>query len=209
MSKAIGLSVVIPTLGRSSLTRTLKSVMPQLIDGDELIVIADTAGDVWNSRRALMRCRRGLHAKHVWSHLVSGPGNEEGQGYSQREFGVRYADKSHIVFIDDDDIYAEGALALFREHACEVPVIFRMDHPYLGLVWNTPELRFGNVGTPMFVVPNKKSKLGEWKSHTVIGGKPVGGDYEFIRGSVENLGGPIWREEVVAIVNPTLLGENR
>lgn len=209
MPKPVSLSVVIPTLGRSSLTRTLKSVVPQLQNGDELIVVADTAGDVWNARRALMRCRRLLHAKYAFSHLASGPGNEEGQGYAQREFGVRYADKTHMVFIDDDDVYTEGALELFREAACDRPVIFRMQHPYLGVVWSDPVLRFGNVGTPMFVVPNKKMKLGEWKAHTVMDGKPVGGDYEFIRGTIENLGEPIWREEIVAIVNPTLSEGNR
>lgn len=202
MSSDIRISVVIPTLGRPTLARTLKSFIPQLHNRDEIIVVADTAGEVYNARRALMRQRRHLHAKYVFSHFGVGPSNEEGNGYSQREFGLRYARGSHIVFMDDDDEYTEDAFDLFREYACDVPVIFRMEHPWLGIVWSEPVLRFGNVGTPMFIVPNKPRYLGEWKAHAVMGGKPVGGDYEFIRGSIENLGEPVWREEIVARVRP-------
>ena len=69
-----------------------------------------------------------------------------------------------------------------------MPVIFRMDHPQHGILWREPELRFGNVGTPMFLVPNKPELFGEWKAHNPSLKEP-GGDYTFIKGCVEKMGG--------------------
>jgi len=122
-------------------------------------------------------------------------------GYTARTRGMAQATGTHIVFMDDDDVFLPGAFDLFREHACDVPVIFRMDHYAHGILWREPVLEFGNVSTQMFMVPNVPEKFGVWAPH-MPGFQEPGGDYTFLAGCVEKMGGPVWREEVVAKLRP-------
>jgi glycosyltransferase involved in cell wall biosynthesis len=128
--------------------------------------------------------------------------NQDGDhGYSARTRGIQKATGTHLAFLDDDDVYTPGAVELMRQEARDVPVIFRMDHPHHGLMWRHPWLEFGNVGTPMFLVPNRPEELGEWKEHAPGFAEP-GGDFTFISGCVEKMGRPVWREEIVCTVRP-------
>jgi glycosyltransferase involved in cell wall biosynthesis len=128
--------------------------------------------------------------------------NEDGDhGYSARTRGIQKATGSHLAFLDDDDVYTPGAIELMREAACHLPVIFRMDHHQHGVMWRNRSLEFGNVGTPMFLVPNRPEELGEWKEHAPGLAEP-GGDFSFISGCVEKMGGPVWYEQIVCTVRP-------
>ena len=133
--------------------------------------------------------------------IITVPDETGDNGYTPRTKGMHSATGTHIAFLDDDDVYLPGAIDLMREAACDVPVIFRMDHPHHGILWREPELRFGNVGTPMFLVPNIPAKLGEWAPHNPKLKEP-GGDFTFISGCVERMGGVVWREEVICRVRP-------
>jgi Glycosyl transferase family 2 len=88
-----------------------------------------------------------------------------------------------------------------RKHACDMPVIFKMDHPSHGVLWRDETLEFGNVGTPMMLVPNVPDKLGVWEAHAPALAEP-GGDFTFLSGCVANMGGPVWRPEVVVRIRP-------
>lgn len=131
--------------------------------------------------------------------------NQDGDhGYRARTAGMARAKGTHLAFLDDDDVYADGAVDLMREAACRQPVIFRMrDARTGGLTWNQPELRFGNVGTPMFLVPRKPSKLGVWEPHNPFLRRP-GGDFVFIKTTCDLMGEPVWRDEVVAVIRPAM-----
>lgn len=133
--------------------------------------------------------------------VITVPDTTGDNGYTPRTKGMLEASGTHVAFLDDDDVYAPEAIDLMRGAACDVPVIFRMDHPYHGVLWRERQLRFGNVGTPMFLVPNRPDKFGEWAPHNPKLKEP-GGDFTFITGCVEKMGGPVWREEVVCIVRP-------
>ena len=128
------------------------------------------------------------------------PNADGDRGYKARTEGMRRATGTHLAFLDDDDVYAPGALQVMRAAACDRPVIFRMDASSIGLgvLWADPVLRYANVGTPMCLVPNDPARLGVWEPHE----GDRGGDYTFIRGCVERMGDPVWREEVVAVVRP-------
>lgn len=122
-------------------------------------------------------------------------------GYTARMKGMAQAAGTHLAFLDDDDVFTPGAIELFREAASDRPVVFRMDHPSHGVLWREPTLEFGNVGTPMFLVPNVPEKLGKWEPH-MHGLAEPGGDFTFIAGCVDRMGEPVWREEIVAVVMP-------
>jgi hypothetical protein len=96
----VSLSIIVPTVGRWTLERTLDSIRPQLHAEDELIV--------------------------VYSHEVTRDPSL-GRGGAEKVEGMRRATGTHLAFMDDDDVYLPGALDLMRAHAADVPVIFRLD----------------------------------------------------------------------------------
>lgn len=180
------ITVVIPTLGRASLERTLASCE----DADEIIVILDTARGCTE-----LPCELPSHALCVKGEFgVTG-------GHAGRVHGIGLAHGTHLAFMDDDDVYRPGAFDLMRATACDLPVIFRMDHYSHGILWRDPEIRFGNVSTQMYLVPNEPEYLGSWTPH-VPGLPEPGGDYTFIRETAERMGGVLWSTEVTAVLRP-------
>ena len=165
MDADVHFSVIVPTAGRATLLGTLESIVGQLEPGDEVIVQRDGAGD--------------------W-------------GHSARNDAMARAKGTHLLFQDDDDQYANGAIAEMRRFAREQPDrigIFRMRYLDGRLLWADPELRYKNVGTPTFLIPNVPGKLGRWESD----GKRDG-DYVFIEETVALQGDPVFCDHVVTYV---------
>jgi hypothetical protein len=183
---AVKLSVVIPTLGRATLADTLESCA----DADEIVVVLDTA------RGGRMPCALPDNAVFAEGDFgVTG-------GHAGRAYGATLATGTHLAFMDDDDVYTDGAICLMRDAACDRPVIFKMAHYQHGILWREPEVRFGNVSTQMFMVPNDPSKFGVWDPH-MPGLPQPGGDYTFLKGCCERMGAPVWRDELVAVLRPS------
>ena len=165
MDSDVHFSVIVPTAGRGTLLGTLESIVGQLEPGDEVIVLRDSSGD--------------------W-------------GHSARNDAMPRAKGTHLLFQDDDDQYANGAIAEMRRFAREQPDrigIFRMRYLDGRLLWADPELRYKNVGTPTFLIPNVPGKLGRWESD----GKRDG-DYVFIEETVALQGDPVFCDHVVTHV---------
>jgi GT2 family glycosyltransferase len=184
----VRLSVIIPTLGRPSLEATLESCK----DADEIVVVLDTARGTTELPCVLPS--NAVFLQGNWG--ITG-------GHAGRVAGIQRATGTHLAFMDDDDIWAPGAADLMREHACDLPVIFRMDHYAHGILWRAPVVEFGNVSTQMYLVPNEPARFGSWEPH-IPGIPEPGGDYTFIAGTVAKMGGPVWREEIVAILRPEI-----
>jgi glycosyltransferase involved in cell wall biosynthesis len=183
----VTLSVIIPTLGRETLPQTLASCA----DADEIVVVLDTA------RGGSPSSLPPLPPNAV---LIEGCWGVTG-GHAGRQVGIQRASGTHLAFMDDDDVYTSGAIATMRNALGDVPVIFRMDDPLHGVIWREPEIRWANVSTQMYVVPNVPDKLGSWTPH-MPGLKCPGGDFTFISETVENFGGVVWREEVTSVIRP-------
>jgi glycosyltransferase involved in cell wall biosynthesis len=122
---------------------------------------------------------------------------DEDFGNKARQSMIERAKGTHLVFMDDDDQFATGALATMRRFAAENPGrigIFRMRYLDGRLLWEEPVLRLRNVSSQMLCVPNVPGKLGRWESPEY---ERIA-DYEFVRQTVELQGEPIFREEIVA-----------
>jgi glycosyltransferase involved in cell wall biosynthesis len=122
---------------------------------------------------------------------------DEDFGNSARQSMIERAKGTHLLFMDDDDQFARGAIATMRAFAREHPGrigIFRMRYLDGRVLWTDPVLRLRNVSSQMLCVPNVPGKLGRWESPEY----PRVADYEFVRGTAELQGEPIFREEIVA-----------
>jgi glycosyltransferase involved in cell wall biosynthesis len=118
-------------------------------------------------------------------------------GHATRQALMERAGGTHLLFIDDDDQLARGALEAMRRVAQDDPrrvAIFRMRFLDGRILWREPVLQARNVGTPMFLVPNVPEKLGRWENPEY----PRMADWSFISGTVALQGEPIFREEIVA-----------
>lgn len=100
----MNLSVVIPTFNYAAyLRRAVESVLPQLCDGDEVIVVDDGSTD---DTAALMAVYP--PPVHYLHQPNAGPG-------AARNRGVAAARNDYLLFLDADDRLLPGALAALRE----------------------------------------------------------------------------------------------
>jgi Glycosyl transferase family 2 len=156
-------SVIVATVGRPSLLRALQSLADQpLAAGDEVLVVGQAIPRIVDEAA---RC--GFRV------LACPPGGNWGS--NERRLGIAAATGTHLVFLDDDDVFLPGAFAAMRA-ACEAhpgrPVMFRMIAPWGETIWREPVVREGNHGTPQFVAPNDPARLGRW-------GTRYAGDFDF------------------------------
>jgi glycosyltransferase involved in cell wall biosynthesis len=121
-------------------------------------------------------------------------------GDTPRNQTMHRAAGSHLLFMDDDDVYLPGAFVKMRRFADENPGrigIFRIEYTTGPKRWRVPELKNRNVSTQNFLVPNVPGKLGVWEHRGT-----VHGDYTFIEETARLQGEPIFVDEVTVRVRP-------
>lgn len=173
------ITYIVPTTGRASLITTLNSI--ECWNGDEILLVSDHYR-VNDPRVRYVDCK---------------PGGD--WGHTERNVATPHAKGEYIAHIDDDDVYTPGSRALMEnaiQQAKGNPILFRMRFPNGITLWHERQIRCGNVGTPMFLIPNVPSRLGEWQSF-------VGGDCAFLETSKWAPSDYVWRPEIIA-----LLGHN-
>jgi cephalosporin hydroxylase len=170
------LSVIVPTAGRPTLSRTLASISPQLLPGDELLVDVNLDGDVGQAARN--RCT--AKAASDWI----GP----------------FVDDDDILAPGALAVIRAAVVAdPLRMH------LFRMRNEENDtVVWGADrEIREGNVGSAIVVVPRvplASPHNGEYCGP--LWGDRYEGDFDFIVGCAELLGEPVWHEDVIQILRP-------
>lgn len=192
MPSPVRLSIIIPTIMRPSLVATLASIREGgICQEDEVIVVVDAAHAEDDAPGGYEEVER--LARRVPVLIVRNPANVGAWGCHARNNGIGMAKGTHLVFIDDDDVYEAGALDRIRGFIQEAPDdmhVWRMlprgkSQP----LWATSRMMQGNVGTPMFAVP--RHAAGAWTVR-------YEGDFDFARASLANLDGRAkWHEEVL------------
>lgn len=194
----VNFSMVIPTISRPTLGRTIKSLINQdWIESDEVIILGDGDQPIAESLVSQLG--------HPFKYDEYAPGPAKDWGHTPRNWLMekKRCIGSHILALDDDDILAVNAIKTIRDVITQSPAfprLFRMDarNVNLGILWAKPELRRANVGTPCFVTPNDHTLLGRYKENY------YSGDFEFIQQTVSNFGNLGWTDFITTICRPTL-----
>lgn len=179
------ISIVVPTVGRPTLRRTLRAIRRQDRGDLEVIVVSDGPQPTAKSIARSLRWQ-GLR-------FVEGPFTRN-WGNAQRMLGIEQARGRYLMFIDDDDEHRSGAFASVRDAVRQFPeriIIFRM-HRLGADLWTDPVLRLENVGTPMFVIPNAPGGVGSW-----VAQDRLASDFDFLSECVSLQGDPVWSETVI------------
>lgn len=193
MTEPITITLIIPTVSRPALVRCLFSISEQdWQPGDEVILVGD--GPQPRARALWEHFQLPGHYREV-------PGPNRDWGHTPRNLVMPEARGTHLMALDDDDLFLPHTILTVREAlaACpDRPHMFKMEGiPCGGRVWKDREVRHGNVGTPMFVVPTAGRR---WAAYPPY----YGGDHAFIRDTLE-LWPPdalVWRDEVICHVRP-------
>jgi hypothetical protein len=185
LKNAVGhtISFIVPTSGREQLYRTIDSI--ETWPGDEILLVG--APELRLSERDFVRARPEIRV------IDCAPGYDWGS--TERNYVTPMARGSYLSFMDDDDEYVPGTRAVLETAMNGNPSIFRMRYQNGGVLWGEPEIRCGNVGTPMVFVPNVLDRIGQW-------GPNVGGDCDYmfrLKWAPEEF---TWREEVIALIRP-------
>lgn len=176
------ITFIVPTVGRPSLRQTLASI--ETWPGDEILVVGEALPLTYTAGRTV-------------TYVYCAPGKD--WGHTERNVAAPFARGRYIAHIDDDDVYAVGTRALMQdaiERTPDRPVLFRMRYPNGITLWAEKELRCGNVGTPMILIPNVPERLGQFRPF-------VGGDCAYLEEMRWSRDEIVWRPEIIA-----LLGHN-
>lgn len=169
----------------------------QLGPQDECIVVGDTCEEELPEVEALVRS-----FGQNFRYLAHDTGMHD-FGHSQLNYGIENARGDYVHCNDDDDIWADDALASMRRAARQYPgqpFLFRFISRHHGSIyWD----RYGmlaqdHIGGHCLVAPNLPGKLGLWSSR-------YQGDFDYILDTVTRQGGidsVIWRDEIIALARP-------
>jgi hypothetical protein len=183
-------TVVIPTIGRPSLARTLASIDRRYAD---VLVVADAHE---------MEQRDSLKLQHLCEDFEVGclyfDAGVHDTGSPQLHLGFLRAQGAWVLNVGDDDVYEPGAFEMMAEiiarQAEPTPLMFKTEMHANGrrgnlepvVLWEEQTIRRGSVTGQGFVCPNDPRRMGRWVN-----------DWTFIRETVALHGDRIeWRPEL-------------
>lgn len=178
-------TVVIPTIGRETLARTLESIDPRLAS---VIVVADTHGPLLSDVEKIAREYDASYADlDAGAHDTGSP---------QLHLGYQLAGGTYVMSCGDDDVYEPDAFETILSAMGDHPAMFKVvlypneqrGNTTPAELWSEPAIERFKVTGQGFVTPNVKPTMGRWVD-----------DVTFMRETVALHGGRIdWREEVIA-----------
>jgi len=184
-------SILCPTLGRSSLGTIVQQADIQLGPHDELIVVGD------GPRPAARTQMEPFVTDPRFQYLEFPPDAPTGHyGSEQVDHAITHARGNYLMFIGDDDELAPEAISTFRKVCTPIdphPYLFAMS--YAGEIMRR-NLHCGGCSGQQFVVPNDPARLARYSDS---GGQT--NDWHFMSRTLELWGGRIEiRDEILTIL---------
>jgi len=191
------LSIIIPTISRPTLRRTLLSI--RTTSNTEVLVIGDGKQPL---AKAICKELKGEVPYNLY--YFRGPSTDN-WGNEQRNLGMDKAQGDYLMFIDDDDIYTPDAFKSINRAVSDnpgKPIIFRMLdwHGNRYILWRKRKVSLGNIGTPMVCLPHNVNRLSKWPE----GSKDYGSDFHFIHSTLIKWPKKaiVWVEDCIVICRP-------
>jgi glycosyltransferase involved in cell wall biosynthesis len=195
------LSVLIPSQGRESLRRAVRSAMNAGLDeNDELIVVADTheVHDTDALKQSILRMVANYRVPVRYMEIDTG---HHCWGHCQLNHGLERASGQYVHCQDDDDIYTDGAIARMKQYAGKqlspAPLLFRF-RSYFGMVfWDRLGVATeGHIGGHCLLAPNNL-RLGRFTCR-------YNGDFDYIASTLENypMESMQWIDDVICHARP-------
>ncbi len=152
----ISINVILTTIGRESLLRTLNSLLFQLNENDYLTIISDDFHDYVRGRLSKI----GLKCSVI--HISNS--NKLGYwGHASRNKYQNSLPGDYICNADDDDRYTEGAFDKIREVVKEKKLYIFKHQDNRNFAWSIEgKVELGNIGTSCGVIPNTHN-LPNWE----------------------------------------------
>lgn len=190
---ADAITVIVPTIGRPTLERTLRSFAADLEEEDGVVVIAD--GDLVHLELLVMDLAREF-PNPTW--VFAWEEHTGLWGHNLRNVALdKFVDTSHVWTIDDDDVAEPGAIPVLRTYMdCDWAILkmrFGPGHPANGIIcWRYGILMHGDIGTPMVFARKSSARFGLHYS----------GDFDYVMALNQLYGEPVWGEEFIAHIRP-------
>lgn len=197
------LTIIIPTMGRPSITRAVLSYLPQMHPGDELIVVGDEIDGPLIETPALLEPYAPL-VRYV-------PTNHGEHSFGHREInsGLDLARGDYLILNDDDDIATPNALtgirAVISQLPAPAPLLFKYRAYHGPIYWHEGGcLAEGHIGGHALVAPNLPGKVGRFTDR-------YAGDWDWVMDTLSRWGTPddpsgkasaLWADFMIAIARP-------
>lgn len=128
-------------------------------------------------------------------------------GHEARNRLMPRARGDFLMFLDDDDVWVEGAREVIEwrlsadKSRMQSLHMFRMQYSNGQTLWIQPVVACGNVSTQMFAVPNDWVGQDSWGlARLPRWGARYEGDWDFIE-AADNEFGTVWHPEVITLYN--------
>jgi glycosyltransferase involved in cell wall biosynthesis len=147
----VSLMYVLPTVGRESLRRAVRSLADQRSAHDRICIVA-------NCEEHRLAYVHGVSERYDTLLVVPRVGPHGDVGGAARNAGLEMKCTTHIAYMDDDDMALPGAVEAVRVRVAADPSMLHLFKvcfvPNGALVWTDQEVREGNVSTLGIVHPH-------------------------------------------------------
>lgn len=199
-----GITFFITTIGKSTLNNTIRSLYGQMSWGnDKIKVFFD--GMCLSDKSIFYETFDLFNNTYKGSlEFIYEPKNLGFWGHGLRNKYMSSFDTDYIACGDDDDIWADSVLPKIRTDISNNPnklLLYKFRSINKNVIWNTREIKHGNIGTPSGLIPNKPEIFGEW-------GYFHGGDAQFYEQTANKIGNRniVWKDTIIYLVRPDIYG---
>jgi glycosyltransferase involved in cell wall biosynthesis len=144
-------NIVCTTIGRESLPRLIDSFKNQLLPNDIFTIISDT------NHEFVKNVLSNYNFKFKLNHIINDGEILGKYGHPLLNKHINNLEGDFIMFADDDDYYVDDAFEYIRNHVIENK-LYVFKHKWGDTInWTVKEMKLGNIGKCMGVIPNTKT----------------------------------------------------
>lgn len=191
----------IATIGRKTMTNTLRSLYGQFNHGRDKIEVFFDGPNFREVGPEYFQPEKDLFGEDLTFHVL--PENLGCFGHCIRNVYQGTFNTEYIHHCDDDDNYIENILPQVRNDIKEnfgKLLIYKFMNSD-GIRWRTQDITHGNVGTPSGLIPNCPEIMGHW-------GEWAGGDAHFYETTRDKIGmyNIVFKDTVIYRIRPHVYG---